>query len=469
MNERQFHFQDLPVELFRHIFEYIAPHDLLNAFERLNRRFDIMLAQQPLWLPNNRQMSIQLYCHYLKKIVTKHPSQIVYLYLSERTQLQNLHVTFLMSDANIENELLLPIPLKQTFAPELRHINLKIFGDVPWILTFFADLQRYRQLDQMNISDYERFADYSHFPRVAVLRHWLTLSKSKIFTFKLNLDIIYAFSNREIREEIFAEYRLATGTESAARYGKINLSYPTMVFSYPLETDDHEWEDLDSSDSTQGFECVEEMDIYELDYVKDERLVQLEAIPCWHHLRKINLEGDCPDDKGVVGENISHLLHIAQRSSYFSELYIESDLDYGRVLSLNKQFGRLLSRQLVILHYTAQEANSSLGDLVRIIDKLFSYGQSSPRLKQLILNIDAHPDSWLSTRHLVLSFEKIFKRFPSLTHLTLNCKATEACRNSVQNLSTLASEWYVVSLLSRKMPMSSVEYRHKPHLIEIWL
>ncbi|CAF4920385.1 unnamed protein product, partial [Rotaria socialis] len=291
MNERQFHFQDLPVELFRHIFEYIAPHDLLNAFERLNRRFDIMLAQQPLWLPNNRQMSIQLYCHYLKKIVTKHPSQIVYLYLSERSVPFNLHVTFLMSDANIENELLLPIPLKQTFAPELRHINLKIFGDVPWILTFFADLQRYRQLDQMNISDYERFADYSHFPRVAVLRHWLTLSKSKIFTFKLNLDIIYAFSNREIREEIFAEYRLATGTESAARYGKINLSYPTMVFSYPLETDDHEWEDLDSSDSTQGFECVEEMDIYELDYVKDERLVQLEAIPCWHHLRKINLEG----------------------------------------------------------------------------------------------------------------------------------------------------------------------------------
>ncbi|CAF4634821.1 unnamed protein product [Rotaria magnacalcarata] len=68
MNERQFHFQDLPVERFCHIFKYLASHDLLNAFERLNRRFDIMLAQQPLCLPNNRQMSIQLYCHYLKKI-----------------------------------------------------------------------------------------------------------------------------------------------------------------------------------------------------------------------------------------------------------------------------------------------------------------------------------------------------------------------------------------------------------------
>ncbi|CAF1389734.1 unnamed protein product [Rotaria magnacalcarata] len=85
MNERQFLFQDLPVERFCHIFKYLASHDLLNAFERLNRRFDIMLAQQPLCLPNNRQMSIQLYCHYLKKIVSKHASQIVYFHLFERS------------------------------------------------------------------------------------------------------------------------------------------------------------------------------------------------------------------------------------------------------------------------------------------------------------------------------------------------------------------------------------------------
>ncbi|CAF2029017.1 unnamed protein product [Rotaria magnacalcarata] len=73
---------------------------------------------------------------------------------------------------------------------------------------------------------------------------------------------------------------------------------------------------------------------------------------------------------GVAGENISHLLRIAQRSPYFSELYIESDLDYDRALSLNKQLGRLLCRQLVILHFITKEANRPLGDLVRIIDKL---------------------------------------------------------------------------------------------------
>ncbi|CAF5105725.1 unnamed protein product [Rotaria magnacalcarata] len=85
MNKRQFHFQGLPVERFRHIFKYLVSHDLVNPFERLNQQFDIMLAQQSLCLPNNRQMSIQLYCYYLKKVVSEHASQIVYFHLSERS------------------------------------------------------------------------------------------------------------------------------------------------------------------------------------------------------------------------------------------------------------------------------------------------------------------------------------------------------------------------------------------------
>ncbi|CAF1233584.1 unnamed protein product [Rotaria magnacalcarata] len=146
-----------------------------------------------LCLPNNRQMSIQLYCHYLKKIVSKHASQIDYLHLSERSapcavdyflsqlfasirgcsrelltellnnghlpRLQNLRVTFSMTHDDIENELPLPISLKQAFASELRHINLKIFAGTAWVLTFFEDLLRYSQLDRMTISSYEGFAD----------------------------------------------------------------------------------------------------------------------------------------------------------------------------------------------------------------------------------------------------------------------------------------------------------------------
>ncbi|CAF2060583.1 unnamed protein product [Rotaria magnacalcarata] len=181
MNKRQFHFQDLPIERFRHIFKYLASHDLVNPFERLNQQFDIMFAQQPLCLPNNQQMSIQLYCYYLKKIVSEHASQIVYFHLSERSapcaidyflelltellnngrlpQLQNLRVTFSMTRENIENVLLLPIPLKQAFTSELRYINLKIFTSAAWVLTFSEDLQRYSLLDRMTILGYERFAD----------------------------------------------------------------------------------------------------------------------------------------------------------------------------------------------------------------------------------------------------------------------------------------------------------------------
>ncbi|CAF3140343.1 unnamed protein product [Rotaria socialis] len=170
--------------------------------------------------------------------------------------LQNTRVTFSIAHGNIENELLLQIPLKQAFASELHHNNLKIYAD------------SFEWVEDAPVNDY-----------------------------------------------------------------------------------------------------AEEIDIYELDYVEDERLVQLAAIHCWHHLRKINLKGDYPDDNSVVGDNISHLLHTAQRSPYFSELYIESDLDYGRALSLNKQLESLLCRQLVILHFTTKEANNSLGDLVRIIDK----------------------------------------------------------------------------------------------------
>ncbi|CAF3707848.1 unnamed protein product, partial [Rotaria socialis] len=133
---------------------------------------------------------------------------------------------------------------------------------------------------------------------------------------------------------------------------------------------------------------AEEIDTYELDYVEDERLVQLAAIHCWHHLREINLGGDYPDDTSVVGDNISHLLHTAQRSLYFSELYIELDLDYGCVLSLNKQLGRLLGRQLSILHFTTKEANSSLGDLVRIIDNL---GVSEFKQSATVLMLQTYP------------------------------------------------------------------------------
>ncbi|CAF4558061.1 unnamed protein product [Rotaria socialis] len=292
MNKRHFHFQDLPVERLRHVFKYLAPHDLANPFERLKQQFDIMLAQQPLCLPNNRQMSIQLYYYYLKKIVSKHASQIVYFHLSERSA---------------------PCAI-DSFLPE-----------VP--------------LNKLT---------------------WLSLKAS------LSLDVDYHRFYCDQYDECF-DFVIAIQV----------LNCLPQLHSLYLRLANAPVNDY-----------AEEIDTYELDYVEDERLVQLAAIHCWHHLREINLEGDYPDDTSVVGDNISHLLHTAQRSLYFSELYIELDLDYGCVLSLNKQLGRLLGRQLSILHFTTKEANSSLGDLVRVIDNL---GVSEFKQSATVLMLHTYP------------------------------------------------------------------------------
>jgi hypothetical protein len=39
------------------------------------------------------------------------------------------------------------------------------------------------------------------------------------------------------------------------------------------------------------------MEVIEMDYMRDELVVRTEAVPRWHCLCKITLEGDFPDDK----------------------------------------------------------------------------------------------------------------------------------------------------------------------------
>jgi hypothetical protein len=121
---------------------------------------------------------------------------------------------------------------------------------------------------------------------------------------------------------------------------------------------------------------------------------------------------------------------------------------------------------LDVFCYTASQANSSLGDLARIVDTLFSHSTSPLRLKELTLNIDGHPSTWLSTEHLVRWIAKLFKRFPLLIHFTLYCPSIEG---SEYSLSKLAPEWYVMSLLGQRIRTGRIEYRHKPHSLDIWL
>jgi hypothetical protein len=171
---------------------------------------------------------------------------------------------------------------------------------------------------------------------------------------------------------------------------------------------------------------------------------------------------------GVVVDNIPHFLHIVQRSPHLRELHIEADLDYSRVISSNVQLGILLGSQLEILYFAAKEANTSLGDQVQIVDTLFGYSTSPPCLKKLTINVIGHPSLWLSTRHLVRWIDKVFKRFPALIHFTLFCQHAEAFKGTY-SLSELAPEWYAISSLTQRNWNSSLNYRHKPHSLDIWL
>ncbi len=163
------------------------------------------------------------------------------------------------------------------------------------------------------------------------------------------------------------------------------------------------------------------------------------------------------------------MLHVAQRSPHFRELHIKSDLNFARVLSSNVELGILLASQLEILSFTGEEANCSLLDVAKIIDTFFGHSSLSPCLKQLTFNVDAQPSSWLTVRHLVRGIGKMLDRFPKLIRFNLHCQYSSAFQQRKYNLSELALKWSVFSSLRRPWMQRSYEYRHKPHMLEIWL
>ncbi len=145
-----------------------------------------------------------------------------------------------------------PTPLKQSFTPELRHINMNLSVGVNWVLIFFEDLQRHSQLEYFNLSGHVRFTSNSNFPRVATLQQWLTLTKSNLFQFRMKLSADYVLGADSVREEVFADYRRATGDEYSARYREIDIRYPEMSFSYPTRMDESNSTSSDDSTSDES-------------------------------------------------------------------------------------------------------------------------------------------------------------------------------------------------------------------------
>jgi hypothetical protein len=144
--------EDFSVELFEEIFVYLAPYDLLRAFENLNYRLSWMISGQKFGLPNNRGMSREVYSTYLTSILPIRPLQVVYLNLSER-RAPNAVKWFLQMDTN----LFCSFPLRtlkiegvsrQTFEvllsrlhcfSHLHSVNIDI-GDMRWYSKEYSNL-----------------------------------------------------------------------------------------------------------------------------------------------------------------------------------------------------------------------------------------------------------------------------------------------------------------------------------------
>ncbi|CAF1510197.1 unnamed protein product [Rotaria sordida] len=132
----------------------------------------------------------------------------------------------------------------------------------------------------------------------------------------------FVLSAQDIEKTVFAECRQATGNDSSTTYRTINITYPVMSLSDKIKISDNDSDDQDSNNATYSsnvivdepidenfeevrrklkyFTCKQkyfEMEIVDLLYVEDKLLENIQAVCCWHRLRKITMEHDYPDEK----------------------------------------------------------------------------------------------------------------------------------------------------------------------------
>jgi hypothetical protein len=157
MNQRYSRLEEFPLELFHIIFDYLAPHDLLHAFKNLNKRFTLMLQQQPLYLPNNRMMSFEVYHSYLTKIIPDHSSQIVHLHLSEH---RAPHAVDWFVNQVPVNELDWHSLKAVTIDDVPRHLLEKLLNNSS-LLSNIHSLSLDIGYERYHCSDYDEIADYA--------------------------------------------------------------------------------------------------------------------------------------------------------------------------------------------------------------------------------------------------------------------------------------------------------------------
>jgi hypothetical protein len=196
-------FEDLANELILEIFVYLAPYDLLRAFENVNCRLLCIFSKQKLCLPNNRGMSRQVYHQYLTSILPTRQSQIVSLHLSERCApgavqwfldtciylLPNFPLRTLTIEG-VSRQIFDLLLSKLHIFPHLQHMNIDIdmmqwyqdeYSNLPDIYYLFPvlknipQLQRFRFCRDSTGSSIVMYENIKLFPPVAYHLHTLSI------------------------------------------------------------------------------------------------------------------------------------------------------------------------------------------------------------------------------------------------------------------------------------------------------
>jgi hypothetical protein len=216
MSEQRSRLEDLCVELFHLIFAYLAPHELFRAFNNLNKRLTAILAQQPLCLPNNRQMPCDLYLDYISKVSSDYASRIVCVHLSERVAAHAVHD-------------LLAEECDEPFT--LPALKAAIIQDLPpdTFLTLIEDSSLLTKVQSLTVdmsqSSYH-YPEYAHamdtdyiipvlhnLPNLCSLSLWISPGFSKTFIDQLNLFVplinahpkLHTLSINECSRQLFVE------------------------------------------------------------------------------------------------------------------------------------------------------------------------------------------------------------------------------------------------------------------------
>ncbi|CAF3746272.1 unnamed protein product [Rotaria sp. Silwood1] len=378
-------------------------------------------------------------------------------------KLRNLNIKFPYHHDR-EHLLIIPshqTPLNRTCVPELRRIKVEISAYIEGILCYFEDLYRCEQLEQFTLRGRVNFSKNADLPTAYNLQRWLVMPKSKRCNVRLDLSVVCG--NDEDKEHLnglFTDYTKTFGSHSCDQKHNIAIRYPINVEL--MRNDSKDGSEKNDDDDYSMIATNEELDIEDSDHLEDKWIQAVHNVSRWNNLRRICILGDCTTDPNQICLNLPILLYVAQRAPRFCELEVQATLAFGLALSFNIELCTYLADHLEVLRFCSEDRTSSFLELVQVVDTIYSYSSSSS-LKKLTIFVDADPASWLTLDHFQSGLRLVFNRFPKLIHFTLFCCRIELFKNTIYDLTALASEWYKGMNCPR-----SWSWRSKPHIFDIW-